>query len=118
MKDIAQYINFSQNKDKLPKRSIQSLLNLPCIVHSWQYFDSIYRDSNPNNRYVQLHVEVDAGHYMVNTGSTIIMEQLSQIEQAKEQANDTEQGFTCIMKRAGRGIKMFPIDWDRKDVSA
>lgn len=118
MKDISQYIDFTKNEGRLPTRSVRSLLNLPCIVHEWTEMESRFRDGNPSGKYVQLHVEVDAGHFLVNTGSTIIMEQLDQISDAKHVAGETEQGFTCLVKRAGRGVKLYPMDWERNDVGA
>ena len=117
-KDISQYIDFNQNEGRSPKRSIRSLINLPCIIHDWQEMESRYRDGNPSGKYVQLHVELEAGHFLVNTGSAIIMEELEQIRKAKEEAGETEMGFTCLVRRCGRGVKMFPTDWERRDVSA
>ena len=117
MKDISQYIDFTQNEGRYPKRSVRSLINLPCTVHEWTELESRFRDGNPSGRYVQMHVELEAGHFLVNTGSAIIMEQLDQISKAKQETGETDQGFTCIVKRAGRGVKLYPMDWKRKDVS-
>ena len=116
MKDISQYIDFNQNEGRYPKRSIRSLINLPCIVHEWQEMESRYRDGNPSGRYVQMHVEVESGHFLVNTGSAIVMDELSQIRKAKEEAGEEDLGFTCMVKRVGNGVKLFPMDWERKDV--
>ena len=40
MKDISQYIDFTRNEGRMPKRSIRSLLNLPCVVHGWTELES------------------------------------------------------------------------------
>ena len=117
-KDISQYIDFSQNDGRHPRRSIRSLINLPCIVHECQEMESRFRDGNPSGKYVQMHVEVDSGHFLVNTGSSIIMDELEKIRLAKQESGEADLCFTCIVKRCGRGVKMFPTDWERCDVSS
>ena len=67
MKDISQYIDFTRNEGRMPKRSIRSLINLPCIVRGWTEMESRFRDGNPSGKYVQMHVEVESGHFLVNT---------------------------------------------------
>ena len=49
-KDISQYIDFSQNDGRHPRRSIRSLINLPCIVHEWQEMESRFRDVATTNQ--------------------------------------------------------------------
>lgn len=116
-KDISQYIDFS-GEGRLPSRSIKSLLDKPCTVLGWQFLESHFSDGNPSGRYVQLRVELDAGIFIVNTGSAIVMSQLEQIRKAKEDAGESVMDFTCMVKRCGKGVKMYPLDWERKDVSA
>ena len=115
MKDISHYIDFDKYEGKYEKRSIKSLINVSCIVHDWKELSSRFRDGNPAGKYVQMYVETDNVHYIVNTGSVIIMEQLDAIRPGMEQ--EGEHGFTCIIKRVGGGIKMFPLDLENKDVS-
>ena len=114
MKDISDYIKFNED-GRLPKKSIKSIINVPLVIRKWNVFESKYRDGNPSGKFVQMLVDIDDGSFLVNTGSEIIMEELDAIKQAKEDAGETEMDFTCVIKRFGRGVKMFPMNWSRKD---
>ena len=120
MKDISQYIDFKKGGDgRYPKRSLRSLCNLPCIVHEWQVLESKFKPrENSTGLFAQIHVELDAGHFIVNTSSKVIQEQLAKVAEAKKKAGETEMGFTCMVKRTGSVLRMMPMDWGRKDVSA
>lgn len=118
MKDISQYINFKKHEGIFPKKSIKFLIDKPCIIHEWKELESRFRDGNPSGRYVQMHVEIDSEHFCVNTGSVIIMEQLDIVSKAKAEAGETEQCFTCVIKRSGRGVKLYPSEWEHNDVCA
>ena len=116
MKDISEYLSFDETGG-IPKRSIKSIVNLPVVVRRWKLMESKFRDGNPSGRFVQMQVEVDGQSFLVNTGSEIIMEQLDAVARTKSERGESEQGFTCVVRRFGRGVKLFPESWSRNNVS-
>lgn len=115
MKDIGTYIDFSNGGGRYPKRSVRSLLNQQMVIHDWTELESRYKDGNPSGRYLQLHVETQEGHFLVNTGSLIIMEQLEQVKAMQERDGETDTAVACMARRSGRGVKLYPVDWERRD---
>ena len=115
-KDISQYIDFGKGDAHAPSRSIRSLLNQPCTVLEWHERESRFRDGNPSGKYVQMLIDTAEGRFTVNTGSAIIMEELTVIKTAKDAAFEKDMSFTCMVKRCGNGIKLYPLEWERKDV--
>ena len=109
--DISKYMQFSAENAGFQHRSIRSLFDVPCIVLSWKTCDSKYRDGNPSGKFVQMHIEVDNIEYIVNTGSSIIMDQLNAVKSSKERNGESDMSFTCVVKRYGRGVKFYPVNW-------
>lgn len=108
--DIGKIIKFSargSGKDKLPKITINALLNLPIIVRKWHIESSRFSDGNPDGVFVEIELETlnDARLWRMNTGSGVI---ISQLEEIKKAAPDTE--FQCIIRRSGKAYKMFPVE--------
>jgi len=107
MKDISDYLQF-EGVGGPPKRSIKSVLNLPAVVKGWKLMESKFRDGNPSGHFVQLLMGIDGKDFLVNTGSEIIMEQLAAVRAAQERSGEGETAFTCVVRRSGRGVKLFP----------
>ena len=114
MKDISDFLPFDED-GCLPKRSIKSVINMPAVVHGWKILESKYKDGNPSGKFVQMQYEVQGRTFIINTGSEIIMEQLAKIKAAKEEEDDESMDFTCVIKRCGRGVMMFPVKWIQAD---
>lgn len=106
--DIGAIIKFRQpgeDASRLPKISLNAILNVPVVVLKWESHNSRFRDGNPDGVFVELEIKMPDGNgFRVNTGSTVIMSQLDEI--AKEYPDGTE--FTCVFKRYGKFYKMFP----------
>lgn len=101
-KDISAYIP-EATENGLRKRSMQSLIGKPIEIIKWEYRESKYKDGNPSGRYVVFEVVADGVHFAVSTGSAIVLEQLTLIEKAMVERGETEAGFRCIPRRAGKG---------------
>lgn len=109
--DIGQIIKFNargSGKDKLPKITINVLLNLPIIVKKWHIEGSRFSDGNPDGVFVEMEIETlkDGQQWRLNTGSGVIISQLDEIK--KSAPNETE--FQCVIKRSGKAYKMFPVE--------
>lgn len=102
MLDISDYIDVEGGE----RRSIQSLIGTPIAVLGWKFLPSTYRDGNPAGQYALLEVSVNGVRYEVNTGSAIVMGQLEAVAKAKEQRGESDMGFTCIPRHAGKGVKL------------
>lgn len=109
--DIGKLIKFNAHgsgENKLPKITINALLNLPIVVKKWHIENSRFSDGNPDGVFVEMEIETqnDGKQWRMNTGSGVI---ISQLEEIKSAAPTTAE-FQCIIRRAGKAYKMFPAE--------
>lgn len=113
-KDISEYLNFD-TVDGYPFRSINSILNIPLSVERWEFLTSGFKDCPREGKYagmfVRLYCVIDNAKFFTNTGSGIIMEQLDGIKAKKAENGETDMSFDCVIKRCGKGKKMFPVNY-------
>jgi len=114
--DIGKIIKFNapgSGKNRLPKITINALLNLPIIVKNWHTENSRFSDGNPDGVFVEMELVTlnDGKAWRMNTGSGVIMSQLDEIKTAAPETTE----FQCIIRRSGKAYKMFPAVEDQED---
>lgn len=106
--DIGEIIKFQSKSDvenRLPKITINAVLNIPILVRKWKIENSRFTDGNPDGQFVELELRLpDGGEFRLNTGSGVIISQLDEIRRSYPDGTE----FECVIRRVGKAYKMFP----------
>lgn len=109
---IGKYIDFSEHANPdIRHVKMSELCEKPILVISWETRKSRFADSESGLFTAITGKFLNTGEkWVLNTGSSIIHEQLSMIEKAKMDNGEKDMSFSCKIVNRGKFCKMVPLE--------
>lgn len=111
--DIGELIDFKKHggqRNGVPFARINQLLNRRIHILSWEITKSAFDDGSGVLVIFECIILSNNMHVYSHTGSRVIANMLNEISEKMDKMHVTDRTFTCVIRKTGEYIKMYPAD--------